>query len=85
MAVGRAFESVEQHHQAGRLRIPGEVDVDEVAVGRVPAAALESCRRLRQQRRRDGLEVADQCSVLGGALRGVAGAAGAGCAGAGEA
>ena len=59
-----AFEAVEKHE---RPAAAGEVNVDEVAVGRLPTLAHERHARPRPQCRRDGLQVADQCSVLGGA------------------
>ena len=73
-----AFEAVEEHE---RPAAAGEVDVDEIAVRRVPALAHERRARARRERGSDGLQVADQCSVFGGG----SGAAGCFSAGAGDA
>ena len=78
-----ALESVEQHQhrRAGRDRRGGEVDVDEIAVRRVPALApVRHLRHRQHARRHDGLGVrprqppgraivagrAVQCTVPGG-------------------
>jgi hypothetical protein len=60
VAVGAAFEPVEQRDALRRRRIAGEVDVDEVAVGRVPALALQPYPRRRRERRADGLQVSEK-------------------------
>jgi len=78
MTVGAAFQAVEQHQ---RPAAAGEVDVDEIAVGRLPALADERRPRARPQGGSQGLQMTDQCSVLGGGSR----AAACFSAGAGEA
>jgi hypothetical protein len=50
---------VEQRHALRRRRVAGEVDVDEVAVGRVPALALQPYARRRRERRADRLQVSE--------------------------
>jgi succinyl-CoA synthetase beta subunit len=72
---------VEQDQPPRGGRVAGEVDIDEVAVGRVPALALELDARRRAQDRENGLEVTDQWRIFGP----VSGDVGCGCAGAGEA
>ena len=57
VAVGAAFEAVEQHQQARGSPLAGEVDVDEIAVRRFPALALQCDTGRRMQRRVDGLQV----------------------------
>ena len=69
VAAGRPLQAVEQHQQrawpgvrAGRRGRIGEIDVDEIPVGGVPALAAVHRRRpveaARIQRRPDGLQVA---------------------------
>jgi hypothetical protein len=60
MAVGAAFEAVEEREALRRGRVAGEVDVDEVAVGRVPALPLQVDARRRRERRADGLQVSEK-------------------------
>jgi hypothetical protein len=60
VAVRAAFEPVEQREALRRRRIAGEVDVDEVAVGRVPALARQPYPRRRRERRADRLQVAEK-------------------------
>jgi hypothetical protein len=47
VAVGRAFQAVEQHHEGLARLAVDEVDVDEVAVRRIPAFAAERTAGLR--------------------------------------
>src|SRR5687767_1295778 len=58
VAVGASLEAVEQRDAPRRSRFAGEIDVDEVAVGRVPAFALEREPRRRPQRGVNRLQVA---------------------------
>ncbi|HVJ12813.1 MAG TPA: hypothetical protein VNC62_14685 [Burkholderiales bacterium] len=51
---------MEQREALRRRRIAGEVDVDEVAVGRVPALARQPYPRRRRERRADRLQVAEK-------------------------
>src|SRR5688572_8584366 len=90
VAVGPALQPVKQHELRAGARVAAEVDVDEVAVGAIPALAPQRRARRRKQRRHDGLQMPAgqppgrceaQCSSFGGASPG----AGSGCAGAGEA
>src|SRR5207302_4256621 len=91
VAVGAALEAVEQHQQARGRALTGKVDVDEIAVRRFPALALQCDASRRMQRRVEGLQVparqppgsrvAVQCRIFGGASRDAASS----CAGAGEA
>jgi hypothetical protein len=47
MAVRRAFQAVEQHHEWGAGLAVDDIDVDEIlAAGRVPALAPECHLRL---------------------------------------
>ena len=59
MAVRAALEAVKQHHDALGLRIAGEVDVDEIAIGRIPALARKADGRRPKQRRHHGLKVTE--------------------------
>jgi hypothetical protein len=60
VAVGAAFEAVEQDQAPRRARVAGEIDVDEVAVGRVPALPLEARARRRRERGLDRLQVSEK-------------------------
>ena len=58
VAVGAAFESMKKRQPAKSGAMTGKIDVDEVAVGRFPALALELDARRRPERRVDRLQVA---------------------------
>jgi hypothetical protein len=60
VAVGGAFEAVKQDQAARGGGIAGEIHVDEVAVGRVPAFALQSNARRWRERRTDRLQVSEK-------------------------
>ena len=81
MAVRAALEAVQQHDDFSRVGAAGEIHVDEIAVGALPALARESDARRREKRRGDGLQMADQCRSFGAPSRGAL----CGCPGAGEA
>jgi hypothetical protein len=49
---------MEQREHPPGCRVAGEVDIDEIAVGRVPTLARERNARGRAQRRIDGLQMA---------------------------
>jgi hypothetical protein len=57
VAVGAAFQAVKQRELPAGARVSGEIDVDEIAVGRLPALAREREPRGRAQRRIDRLQV----------------------------
>src|SRR4051812_50095692 len=76
VTVRAAFQAMEQHCQMRELLAAGEIDVDEVAVRRLPAAAPEGDALRREQRRAGGFGGTDQCRGLGWGARGGGGARG---------
>ena len=57
VAVRAPLQAMKQREQPPGCRIAGEIDVDEIAVGRLPALARERKARGRAQRSIEGLQV----------------------------
>src|SRR5690606_25403906 len=78
VAIGASLEAVKEHHGALRGLRAAEVDIDEIAVGRLPSLPAQRYAARRQKRGNDRLQVAArqpprcdkaQCRSLGGASR----------------